>query len=153
LTLLIAGHGEVTRMTVTTPTRVDTERLAPADVEPVLASFDFLDHRARRRAVPDRVPPAGQYLAFHDGEETQLLRLESSITHLGRSLTSDVRFEDQRISRTHAIIVRHGRYARLLDNRSANGTFLNGRRVVANNLQDGDVIRIGPLVMQYLEVR
>jgi hypothetical protein len=140
-------------MTVTAPTNHETETLSPAEVEPILDAFQLLDHRAQRRAVPDRVPPAGQYLAFHDGHDTQLVRLESTITHLGRSLTSDVRFDDQRISRTHAIIVRHSRYARLLDNRSANGTFLNGRRIVAANLRDGDVLRIGPAVMQYVNVR
>jgi pSer/pThr/pTyr-binding forkhead associated (FHA) protein len=57
------------------------------------------------------------------------------------------------VTRTHAIIARHGRQARLLDNRSANGTFLNGRRIVATVLNDGDVIRVGPAVMQYLEIR
>lgn len=140
-------------MTVTVPTRHETERLIAAEVEPIPESFGLLDHRAQRRAIPDRVPPAGPYLAFHDGTDTQLLRLESTITHLGRSLTSDVRFDDRRVSRTHAIIVRHGRQARLLDNRSANGTFLNGRRIVAAVLNDGDVIRVGPAVLQYLEIR
>ncbi len=140
-------------MTTTAPTRQETEQLPAAEAEPILDSFALLDHRAQTRAIPDRVPPAGHYLAFHDGEDTRLLALESAITHLGRSLTSDVRFEDRRISRTHAIIVRHGRHARLLDNRSANGTFLNGRQIVATNLNHGDVIRVGPLVMQYLAVR
>jgi hypothetical protein len=140
-------------MAATTPTRQETELLRAAAVEPILDSFGLLDHRAQRRAIPDRVPPSGPYLAFHDGEETQLLRLESTITHLGRSLTSDVRFDDRRVSRTHAIIARHGLHARLLDNRSANGTFLNGRQIVAAKLNDGDVIRIGPVVMQYQEIR
>ena len=77
---------------------------------------------------------------------------ESKITHIGRGLAAHVRFEDQRVSRDHAIIVRHGRFARLLDNRSANGTFVNGRRVVVTNLQDGDVIRVGPIAVQYVEL-
>jgi hypothetical protein len=130
-----------------------TVPLVAPDQDPILDSFRLLDYRARRRAVSDGLAPAGNYLAFQDGEESRLLRLESTITHLGRSLTSDVRFEDQRVSRTHAIIARHGRSARVLDNRSANGTFLNGRRIVATSLAHGDVIRVGPIAMQYLEVR
>jgi len=55
-------------------------------------------------------------------------------------------------SRSHAIIVRHGRFARLLDNRSANGTYLNDRRIVATNIRNGDMITIASLVMQYVEV-
>jgi hypothetical protein len=140
-------------MALTTPTRQDTEQLHAAESEPILDSFPLLDHRGQSRAIPDRVPPAGDYLAFRDGEDTRLLQLEAAITHLGRSLTSDVRFEDRRVSRTHAIIARHGAHARVLDNRSANGTYLNGRRVIAARLEHGDVIRIGPLVMQFLTIR
>ena len=73
--------------------------------------------------------------------------------HIGRGLNADLRFEDQRVSRTHAILVGHGRTIRLLDDRSAHGTFLNGRRVIAANIQNGDVIRFGPVVVQYVEVR
>lgn len=135
------------------PAAAATAPLVALDSEPILDSFHLLDYRARRKAIGERLAPAGHYLAFQDGEETRLLKLESTVTHLGRSLTSDVRFEDRRISRTHAIIVRHGRYARVLDNRSANGTFLNGRRIVATNLAHGDVVRVGPIAMQYLEIR
>jgi len=60
--------------------------------------------------------------------------------------------EEQRVSRTHAILVRHGHHTRLLDNRSANGTFVNGRRIIATNITDGDLIRVGPVVMTYLQV-
>jgi pSer/pThr/pTyr-binding forkhead associated (FHA) protein len=138
---------------VLAPGHAETAPLTTRDTEPILDSFRFLDYRAQRRAISDRVAPAGQFLAFLDGEETKLVKLESTITHLGRSLTSDVRFEDQRVSRTHAIIARHGRFARLLDNRSANGTFLNGRPVMAASVCHGDVIRVGPLAMQYLDIR
>jgi hypothetical protein len=135
------------------PGGASTTPLSAPENEATLDTFHLLDHRARRRAIPDGLAPAGHYLAFQDGDETLLVRLESAITHLGRSLTSDLRFEDQRISRTHSIIVRHGRYARVLDNRSANGTFLNGRRILVSNLEHGDVVRVGPIVMQYLEIR
>ena len=56
------------------------------------------------------------------------------------------------MSRSHAILVRHGHATRLLDNRSANGTFVNGRQIIATNIADGDVIRLGPVVMTYVQV-
>jgi FHA domain len=141
-------------MTTVTPPQLDapTETLAAPESAVVRDSFALLDHRARRRAIPRGLAPPGQYLAFGDGSDTHLIRLEATITHVGRSGACDIRFEDQRVSRDHAIVVRHGRYARVLDNRSANGTFVNGYRVVATNLRDGDVIRAGPLAMQYVEV-
>jgi hypothetical protein len=124
-----------------------------ADPELVVDSYSLLDHRARSRALTAGLAPAGSYLAFGEGEETHLIALESRITHLGRGGGADIRFEDQRVSRDHAIIVFQGRHARALDNRSLNGTYVNGRRILATNLGDGDLIRLGPIAMQYVEVR
>jgi pSer/pThr/pTyr-binding forkhead associated (FHA) protein len=129
-----------------------TVRIEANAQDTILDALPLLDHRSRARAIPIRLASRGSYLAFGDGGETRLIKLDSNITHLGRGLTADLRFEDQRVSRTHAIIVRHGRFARLLDNRSTGGTYVNGRRWVAGNIQNGDVIRIGPVVMQYVEV-
>jgi hypothetical protein len=129
-----------------------TVPLQASDIEPVTDAFLLLDHRAQSRAVPVGLAPTGAYLCVEDSERKFLLRIESTITHVGRSGACDIRFEDQRVSRDHAIIVRHGRYVRVLDNRSSNGTFVNGRRIVATNIRDGDVIRLGPVAIQYVEV-
>jgi hypothetical protein len=120
--------------------------------EPILDSLALLDHRTRTRAITRRLAPFGHYLAFADNGTEWLVPLDTKVTHIGRGLTSDVRVEEQRVSRSHAILVRHGHHTRLLDNRSANGTFVNGRRIIATNIADGDVIRIGPVVMTYLQV-
>jgi hypothetical protein len=129
-----------------------TDRLEAGPDEAILDSLTLLDHRARARAISARLAPGGRYLAFRSGKETKLIRLEPKITHLGRGLTADLRFEDPRVSRTHAIIIRHGGFTRVLDNRSTGGTYVNGRRVVAGNIDSGDVIRMGPVVMQYVEI-
>lgn len=78
--------------------------------------------------------------------------LERRITHIGRGLTADLRIEQAHVSVSHAIVVRHGTDVHVLDNRSSNGTFVNGRRIVASNLTDGDVLAIGPVVMRYVVV-
>jgi hypothetical protein len=129
-----------------------TAEIEPGTAEAIVDSLPLLDHRSRSRAVTPRLAARGRYLALQDGKDTRLIRLESTITHLGRGLTSDLRFEHQLVSRTHALVVRHGRVVRVLDNRSTAGTYVNGRRVVATNIQNGDVIRLGPVVMQYMEI-
>src|SRR5581483_474082 len=116
----------------------------------ILDVVPLLDYRTRERLKPTRLCRRGPHLAFQDGDETLMLELEAKITHVGRGLTAHVRIEDPRVSRDHAIIVRHGRFARMLDNRSANGSYVNGRRVLAMNLAHGDVVRAGPVAMQYL---
>ncbi len=136
-----------------TTSREETAVLDAEAGETILDTARFLPHRTRSRLCAPGTAPCGAYLVFQDGGQPMYLSLEETITHIGRGTSADVRIEEHRVSRDHAIVVRHGRYARLLDNRSANGTFLNGREVIATNLRDGDVIRLGPVVLQYVEIR
>jgi hypothetical protein len=137
---------------VVTPREQDTAPLEAGAITPLLDSLALLDHRTRSRAISPRLAPFGHYLAFADNGAEWLIPLDANVTHIGRGLTAHVRIEEQRVSRSHAILVRHGQHTRLLDNRSANGTFVNGRQIIATNIADGDVIRIGPVVMTYLRV-
>ena len=138
--------------TATLPREQETAPLEAGAIAPILNSLALLDHRTRSRAISRRLAPFGHYLAFADNGTDWLVPLDEKVVHIGRGLTSDVRIEEQRVSRSHAILVRHGHHTRLLDNRSANGTYVNGRQIIATNLADGDVIRIGPVVMTYVQV-
>jgi hypothetical protein len=133
--------------------RSETKALESPAPEETLDALPLLDHQTRTRTIPLDFALRGSYLAFEGDEEIRLLPLDDQITHIGRGSEARVRIDQHHVSRDHAILVRHGRHHRLLDNRSANGTFLNGRRVVATNLSDGDVIRLGPVAMRYFEVR
>ncbi len=115
--------------------------------------FGLLDHRVAVNAVSWAEAMPGHYLAVADGEGVErLIPLDDAITHVGRAVASDLRFEDVHVSRRHAIIVHYGDHVRMLDDRSSGGTFVNGRRVVAVDLADGDVVRIGPIVFSYVRV-
>ncbi len=129
-----------------------TELLEPVGAELELDALPVLDHRQRSRTIAPELALRGFYLALEDEDETQLLRLDQDITHVGRGSGAEIRFDDSRVSRDHAILVRHGRHFRLLDNRSANGTYVNGRRVIATNLSGGDLIELGPIRMRFVEV-
>ena len=134
------------------PREQETAPLEAAATAPIVNSLALLDHRTRSRAIRRRLAPFGHYLAFADNGTDWLVPLDEKVVHIGRGLTSDVRIEEHRVSRSHAILVRHGHHTRLLDNRSANGTYVNGRRIIATNIADGDVIRIGAVVMTYVQV-
>lgn len=117
-------------------------------------SIASLDHRSRNTAVlPDEARP-GHYLSLENGEgDVLLIEIEDRVTHIGRAATADLRFEDPHVSRRHAILVRYGRHVRVLDDRSSEGTFVNGTRIVATDLTDGDVVRLGPVTFTYTIVR
>ena len=127
----------------------------PSSVEPrtaVLDGLPRLSYRDRRHAIPSSErPEPGRYLELEDGDERVLLPLAPGTTHVGRSFAADVRLEDQSVSRRHAILHHRPGGSRILDDRSANGTFVNGRRVTEADLRDGDVIVVGETVLVYLE--
>jgi pSer/pThr/pTyr-binding forkhead associated (FHA) protein len=81
------------------------------------------------------------YLVDNAGQRFALV---GPVTTLGRSNSCDVFIPDQRVSRRHAEIRWDGESSTLRDLDSANGTFLNGRRITASRtLRDGDEIAVG----------
>lgn len=95
-------------------------------------------------AARDGIDEPGDYLAFAGDDEAEVLPLEPGWTRVGRSLSADLRFDDPTVSRRHALLYRDPEGgARILDDRSLNGVFLNGERVELAELDDGDEIAIG----------
>jgi pSer/pThr/pTyr-binding forkhead associated (FHA) protein len=118
----------------------------------VLDALPFLAYRDRHHTVPTAGPAPGRYLALTDGAEHVLLPLLEDVTQLGRGFGRGVMLDDQSVSRRHAVIAVDGDAVRLLDDRSANGTYVNGRRIDAVLLRDGDVLMLGRVVLTYREV-
>lgn len=134
-----------------TPDR-PTGPLEPVAADVAVDALPLLDHTTRRRTISPTLARRGHYLALDDGLQTRLLPLEDNITPIGRGPEAAIRLDEYRVSRSHAVLVRHGRHFRVLDNRSSNGTFVNGRRVQQADLGDGDVIVVGRVVLRYLEI-
>ena len=123
-----------------------------AAAAPGQPALDMLDHRTRVRIVPLAHAGRGHHLCMSDEHGGGMLPLPDRITHIGRGLLAQVRLDESHVSRDHAILVRHGEHMRVLDNRSANRTFVNGRRVLATTLTDGDVIQVGAAIMRYVRI-
>ena len=110
-----------------------------------------LTHGVQAGSVDARDAPPGRYLAVDDGAERRLVPLGEDIVHVGRGIRAHVRLDDASVSRNHAILHQRGGRLRIVDDRSANGTFVNGRRVEQADLSDGDVIVVGKIVLTYVE--
>jgi pSer/pThr/pTyr-binding forkhead associated (FHA) protein len=111
-----------------------------------------LDESVRRQAVSSRPTEPGRYLEVEGSEQTLLIPLGAGVTHIGRGLAADLHLDEKSVSRRHAMLVQRPSGARVLDDRSSNGTFVNGRRVVQADLHNGDVLVLGRVVLRYLEV-
>jgi pSer/pThr/pTyr-binding forkhead associated (FHA) protein len=62
---------------------------------------------------------------------------------LGRSRSADIRFPEPTVSRRHAALQRVANGWLITDRASTHGTHVNGRRVDAAILRDGDELRLG----------
>jgi predicted RNA-binding Zn-ribbon protein involved in translation (DUF1610 family) len=91
----------------------------------------------------DALVTRGDYLAYDDGERVRVVALQEGWTRLGRSLAAHVRFDDPTVSRRHALLHREAGGVRVLDDRSLNGVWVNGKRVEWRELEDGDELTIG----------
>jgi predicted RNA-binding Zn-ribbon protein involved in translation (DUF1610 family) len=96
---------------------------------------------------------SGEYLGFELDDRVHVVALQDGWTRIGRSLSAHVRFDDPTVSRRHALIHCDRTGARVLDDRSLNGVFLNGDRVDWHELDDGDEITIGAFRLYFMRVR
>jgi hypothetical protein len=91
------------------------------------------------------LPQGGRYLLWRNGEgEVRVFPVEHGWTRIGRSVSADVQLDDPSVSRRHALLVSEpGRALRVLDDRSLNGVFINGKLSEWGRLEDGDELTIG----------
>lgn len=99
----------------------------------------------RTRARPEGPRKGPAFLTVISGEMVgTIFELPLGQTLIGRSEVAQVRLPDDGVSRRHAKIVREADgSAKIVDLESTNGTYINGRRVHAEGLREGDRIRIG----------
>jgi len=126
--------------------------IANTSMEPAAAPVDTSAASASvapvAQAILDKVEhPALLILRTDTGEVLKEYPLEKLETSIGRAPTSDILLsKDKLTSRRHATVsYENGNYV-IVDERSANGTFVNGQQLeemTPRTLQDGDHIGIG----------
>lgn len=83
----------------------------------------------------DLLGPKGDVLGSHEFVKEKIV--------LGRILSADVRIDDPRVSRIHALLEIRGETMLLTDLASTHGTFVNGEKIVESKIKIGDTIRLG----------
>jgi len=131
-------------------TNTPTEHTVAFEPTVAIEPIDEPAHGDRPAAAGEPAP--GRYFAIEEDGGERLFALDRTITHIGRGFTSDLQLEDVSVSRRHAIVTQRRGAVRILDDRSSNGTFVNGRQVQEEQLHDGDVVVVGRVVMQYRDV-
>jgi len=93
----------------------------------------------------------GKYLAYEESGRHVVMQISREWTRIGRSMAADLRFDDATVSRRHALVVNQAEGVRVLDDRSLNGIYVNGRRVEWSPLTDGDEVAIGRHTLHFMD--
>ncbi len=117
------------------------------------------DAGARARTpTPQPTPSTGgaplpdsqaELVALEGPERGQTFLLSIAETPIGRGSENSLQLAGFLVSRKHALIAYQDRQYTLYDRESANGTFVNGRRIAQHPLRSGDRIQIGPTVLEF----
>ncbi|MEV4667762.1 FHA domain-containing protein [Microbacterium sp. LWO12-1.2] len=75
--------------------------------------------------------------------------LDTDVTTVGRHPEADIFFDDVTVSRRHAEVTRNGSTFEIIDQRSLNGTYVNGERVDRSPLVDGSEVRVGKFRLNF----
>ncbi len=75
--------------------------------------------------------------------------LEQPVISIGRSPENTIPLNSPIVSRFHARVEKKAEGDSIIDNRSLNGTYVNGTRVTSATLTNGDQIKIGPFILLY----
>ena len=119
--------------------RIEADRVDRHGV--VVGSVGATTEAIRVDAAPAEAPQAMSIR--HGGRRVQLPRKAGASLTIGRALESDVVVDGGTVSRKHARLIARGTHWMIEDLESTHGTWVNGRRISAAMLRDGDRIGLG----------
>lgn len=118
------------------------EGLSPASLTPVPKGMV----RDTTPTPQPTAPVTSLYkLAFKSSEDGTVLAdfMLKENTSIGRSPSNDLVLQAPKISRQHAAINKYKDQYLIIDLKSSNGVFVNGRKIDEHALQEGDVVSLG----------
>ena len=86
----------------------------------------------------------------YPGSAPQDVELQGTVAVLGRDPSCDLVLSDSKCSRRHAVLEAGPQGIVIRDAGSANGVFVNDKKVERAPLREGDVIRLGDVVLKVL---
>lgn len=108
-----------------------------------VGALAHVTHRDIARSVAEDEATVGLALVVDDGTERRHLPLVTGVCRIGRSHAVDLILDDPTVSRCHATLLVGADGLRVSDDRSTNGTFLNGERVSVAFARPGDELQFG----------
>ncbi|HWX25139.1 MAG TPA: DUF4388 domain-containing protein [Vicinamibacteria bacterium] len=120
---------------------------APAQTSPDDAS-GILNPKAMKYLQDAKKVTVSRLILVRDDGETSFPLMRDSYA-LGRHRNNDILISDSKVSSFHARIDRSSEGFVLVDLKSRNGTFLNGKKIESGLLKTGDEVRLGTARLIY----
>jgi hypothetical protein len=98
---------------------------------------------------PPPFPGSGPRLELIKGNAPPVVVISNSDFHVGRSSQNHLSVNDIQVSRVHIRIRGAQGQWFIQDQNSSSGTFVNGSRIQAQPLKDGDNIRVGETIFKF----
>lgn len=115
---------------------------------------EHFDFSAEEQHAIDSLPLGSALLIVKHGPNLGArFLLDQKLTLAGRHPNADIFLDDVTVSRKHAEFVRVENQFSVRDLGSLNGTYVNGERTEAADLQDGDEVRIGKFRLTYFSAQ
>ena len=92
-------------------------------------------------------------LLVHESAGIREFEIIDNEVHMGRELDNTLRLPDPSISRHHCVLRKVGGGFEIQDLQSSNGVLVNGNRVQASPLRDGDRITLGQVQLTFQDPR
>jgi hypothetical protein len=97
-----------------------------------------------------RKPPVvGWFVAMSGDQKGEDFRLHDGKNSVGSGADSQIALKDSTVSSQHASVRYEDGKFFVTDLDSSNGTFLNDRKIVREELKDNDMIRFGEIIVKF----
>ena len=124
--------------------------LAKAECIPLLV--EHIPEKAKNeKKPPNVVVPIPQLIHTCEGRTLERIDIDKPRLLIGRNAFCDIDIVHEWISRQHAIIIRNEKSTVIVDLKSCNGVYINGKRVNRHVLVNNDIISLGDHRLKYID--
>jgi pSer/pThr/pTyr-binding forkhead associated (FHA) protein len=130
----------------------EPETGAMEQVKAKQATALIAEKKAEQDAQANEDPDAPRLICIQGPDLGKEFVLSGRDIAIGRAPGNDVIINDPSVSRTHCrLLIDQGRYV-ATDQRSGNGTFVNGRKIERADLSSGSTIKVGQTMLRFVEM-
>ncbi len=124
--------------------------LAKAECIPLLV--EHIPEKAKNEQKPPNVVvPLPQLIHTCKGKTLERIDIDKPRLLIGRNALCDIDIVHEWISRQHAIIIRNEKSTVIVDLKSCNGIYINGKRVKCHVLANNDIISLGDHRLKFVD--